>query len=117
MPDALPLPDGLRPRGPGRKLWRETTATFEGWAAHELALLGEACRVVDELEGLRGRSDTASRVERRALRAELRRTFAALRLPDLEVEGDDELAARRPGSTASERARHAANVRWSREGT
>lgn len=116
VPDPLSVPDGLRARGPGRRFWRDVTRTYEGWQPHELLLLAEACRIVDELEELRGASDAGSRVERRALRTELRRTIGQLGLPDVSeaADSDDEVRAQRERQ-ASRRAQHAANVRWSRE--
>lgn len=116
MPDALPLPDGLRPRGPGRRLWREVTSMFEAWRPDELVLLHQAALMCDELAELRGTRDAALRVERRAVRTELRRTLAALSLPDAAAETaeDDELQARRQ-SQASRRGQRAANARWARQ--
>ena len=115
MPDALPLPGGLRPRGPGRRFWREVTSTYEGWRPDETVLLAECARMLDELADLRGTTDPSLRVERRALRTELRRTLGQLSLPDAaSAEEDDELQARRQ-SQASRRAQHAATARWARQ--
>jgi hypothetical protein len=93
----------------------EVTGTYEALEADEKVLLAECCRMVDELDGLRGVTDPSLRVERRALRTELRRRLAALSLPDaVSAEDEDELAVRRE-SQASRRARHAARARWSRD--
>jgi hypothetical protein len=76
----------------GRRLWRDVTGRFD-LSEHELALLREAARTVDQLDDLAavlrrdgvtlddGRVHPAL-VESRQLRITLARVLAAMRLPD-----------------------------------
>lgn len=121
-------PDDLAPPGRGRKFWRQTVAEYE-LAVHELELLAEACRTMDELDQLRaavaadGPTVTGSRgqtrvhpamLELRQGRAELRRLLDALAIPASQaVDGADEGNV---ASLASRRARRAAHVRWAGRG-
>ena len=90
--------------GPGgRRLWRDITGRFD-LSEHELALLREACRSVDQLDALAavvrrdgvtledGRPHPAL-VESRQLRITLARVLAAMRLPD--EDADDSRPQRR----------------------
>lgn len=85
-------PSDLTPRGRGRKLWRAIIAELE-LNEHETALLHEAARVLDRLDGL----DSLARrvglllpdlrlapwiVEARQQQLVLARLLASLRLPD-----------------------------------
>ena len=109
-------PSDLRPRGRGRRFWRDVLGTFE-LAVDELELLAEACRQLDLLDALRaaagdevvvdGKTHPAI-VEARHTRIELRRSLAQLNLPQEGAdEVTDEVAAFR-----SQRARRAARARW-----
>ncbi len=102
MPERLPAP----PRGTaagGRRLWRDLLARYE-FDEHELAVLREAARTVDQLDAL---DDVVRRdgvmlgdrvhpglTEARQLRLVLARLVASLRLPD----ADDERPQRRGAS-------------------
>jgi hypothetical protein len=87
----------------GRALWRDVLGKYE-LEEHELALLREAVRTVDDLDALAavtardgvtvdGKVHPAL-VEARQLRIALARLVAALRLPA--GDEDDQAAARRP---------------------
>ncbi len=82
------------PRGTkasGRRLWADVLTRFE-LDEHELAMLREACRTVDQLDVLAGILATEglilqdkphpALVESRQLRIVLTRLVASLRLPD-----------------------------------
>ncbi|MFJ3635228.1 hypothetical protein [Streptomyces sp. NPDC090112] len=113
------VPEGLAEAG--RTLWQQITTDYE-LGADELALLGQACRTLDELEAI-GTSLAAGPVvvhgstgqpkasalfaEARAHRLVLAKLLDQLALP---AEGED------VGKTpAQERASKAANVRWDLE--
>lgn len=95
-------PVGLK--ASGRALWRAAMGEYE-MAAHETAVLREACRTADscddlqallDLEGIVSESSQGTRVhpalvELRQQRIALARLFAALQIP---AEGDGRLAAR-----------------------
>ncbi len=112
-------PADLVRRGPGRAFWAEVVATHE-LELHEVRLLAEICRTLDELGALREailadgvvvagskgqRRQHPALTELRGLRAELRHLLTAL---DLEVEDDDGTGL----SITSRRAQHAARQRW-----
>jgi hypothetical protein len=102
----------------GKKLWREITTEFDLTHA-ELALLREACRLVDELQTIRFAllkadatvSGSTGQVrpnplfdEARKHRESLAKTLGALALPDEEQE---------KGMTPTQkRAKAAADARW-----
>ncbi|MFN8019834.1 MAG: hypothetical protein U0P45_17200 [Acidimicrobiales bacterium] len=103
-----PAPAGTGPSG--RRLWRSVTADFD-LAEHELALLREAVRTVDQLDALaavvadagsmvdtpQGPKVHPALVEARQLRLVLARLVASLRVPDEEGEQPQRRgAARRP---------------------
>lgn len=113
------VPAGLNARG--RKFWRDTLAEFE-LGPSEVALLTEACRVMDRLDALdediraRGISAKGSQgqdvlnpsvSEARQQEVVLHRLLSALDIPD--DEGQAALQA-----ATSTRARTAANARWSK---
>jgi len=88
----LTPPVGLRPRGRGRRLWRQVLAGLE-LDSHELGLLTETCRTLDlldtlaELAGEHGLLTPDGRmapyvVEGRLQRIALSRLVASLRLPE-----------------------------------
>jgi hypothetical protein len=96
------IPNAPSGTGPGgRRLWRDVLGSYE-LDEHEMALLVEATRTVDDLDGLaaivkaEGRIVTSKAgprahpalVEARQLRIALARLLAALRLPDGE-QGDE----------------------------
>lgn len=100
---ATKAPRGSGPSG--RALWKDVTERFE-LDQHELVILREAVRTVDQLDALAaivdrdgvlepatGRAHPAL-VESRQLRLALARLVATLRLPD----EDDERPQRRGGS-------------------
>ncbi len=102
MPNRVPAPPKGTAAG-GRRLWRELLERYE-FDKHELAVLREAVRTVDQLDALDEvvRHDgvmMADRVhpavtEGRQLRLVLARLVASLRLPD----ADDERPQRRGAS-------------------
>lgn len=88
------------PRGEGRKLWRDVTATYD-LRPDEAVLLAEACRMIDELTERRGDLDGHTR--RMQIRTELRRMLITLGLIDVaeasaDAETDDLARARLPRS-------------------
>lgn len=98
------IPSAPKGSGPsGRALWRDVLAKYE-LEQHELALLREAVRTVDQLDELAGAvaADGAmvdgkvnpGLVEARQLRIALARLLGALRLPAGDEE--DQAAGRRP---------------------
>lgn len=127
MAKAPDAPSDLAPRGRGRRFWRAVTADFEVSGA-DLELLGEACRVLDELESLRevlardGPTSMGSKgqvVTHPALgalnqsRAELRRLIDQLGIPEAPDAGEDgELA-----TLTSRKASKAARTRWASRGS
>lgn len=92
-PKIPPAPAGTK--ASGRRLWRSTLAEWD-LEEHELALLREAVRTVDQLDALAdvvaaegpvidakaGPRAHPALVEARQLRIALARLLAALRLPD-----------------------------------
>jgi hypothetical protein len=105
----------LKPRGRGRRFWRDVTAGFDP-GPDERELLAEACRMLDLLdelraavkrEGLTAEGSQGQPVSHPLL-AELRHTRAELRQLlrqlDLEPEAGESKAARS--------AREAAEARW-----
>lgn len=112
------VPDDLTPNGRGEAFWEAVTEAYDAFtpAEHELAV--EAARLLDLIEELRtvvaaegavvrdgrGTRTHPALVELRHAREQVRKTLAALNLPDDE------------GETASERrARRAANARHTRK--
>ncbi|GAB5896074.1 terminase [Mycolicibacterium mageritense] len=102
------IPTSPKGTGPsGRKLWRDVLGKYE-LEEHEMALLREAVRTVDQLDALaaiterdglmvdgeRGPRAHPALIESRQLRIALARLTAALRLPAGD-EGDNP-AGRRP---------------------
>lgn len=97
----LSPPKGVGPSG--RALWRDVLGKYE-LEEHELALLREACRTVDDLDALSGivgdeGMTVGARVhpavvEARQLRIALARLIGALRLPA--GDEDDPGQGRRP---------------------
>jgi hypothetical protein len=99
----MAVPRGLK--SAGKKLWEVSTAECD-FAAHELAMLEESCRVRDRIveldaavvaDGLMLPSSQGARVhpavgEARQQRLALARLLATLQIPGL----DDELPAARP---------------------
>jgi len=87
----------------GRALWRDVLGKYE-LEEHEMALLREAVRTVDDLDALTevvaregvtlGAKVHPALVEARQLRIALARLIAALRLPS--GDEDDQAAGRRP---------------------
>lgn len=109
-------PEGLADAG--RDLWARITEGYE-LSADELALLGQACRTLDELESI-GSSLAAGPVivhgstgqpKASALFAEARahRLVLAKLLDQLALPAEGEEVGKTP---AQERASKAANVRW-----
>jgi len=100
-----PSPEGTGPSGAA--LWTDVLSKYE-LEEHELAMLREAVRTVDHLDGLHalveaeglmttgphGSKPHPALVEARQLRIALARVLAALRLPAGEEE--DQAAGRRP---------------------
>lgn len=114
-------PAGLGPRG--RRFWRDSVARYDFTDA-ELQLLTEACRTLDRLDALdalvaeQGAMVKGSMgqtvlhpaiAEARQQRLVLGRLVKQLDLPD-------ESAPPAASTPESERARFAAQVRWSRHG-
>ena len=110
------MPDQRIPAAPagsktsGKRLWRSVLAEYE-LEEHEMALLREMVRSVDQLDALQALVDRdgpmvtgpamAKRVhpaliEARQLRITLARLAAALRLPAGDEEGDAKAGTRRP---------------------
>ena len=94
----------------GKRLWRSILAEYE-LEEHELALLREMVRTVDELDALAGAVDRdglmvagpglakrvhPAAVEARQARIALARLAAAMRLPAGDEEGDAKAGTRRP---------------------
>jgi hypothetical protein len=114
-------PADLRPRGRGRKFWRQVVADHE-LRPDEGELLAEMARMLDLADRLREAADAAPvvvdgrtnpvLVELRLLRQELRRGLSQLALPDPDA---PEAPAVPPSSMRSHRARKAARARWDRE--
>jgi hypothetical protein len=96
-----PAPKGAAPSG--RALWRDVLGKYD-LEEHELALLREAVRTVDDLDGLAavvanegmtiGNKVHPALVEARQLRIALARLLGALRLPAGDEDG--QAAGRRP---------------------
>lgn len=94
-------PKGAGPSG--RALWSDVVSKYD-LEEHELALLREACRTVDDLDSLAAVSAAEGMtlgtkvhpavVEARQLRIALARLLGALRLPA--GDEDDQSAGRRP---------------------
>lgn len=112
-------PEGLR--ASGQRLWQDVTSTYE-LRVDELALLGQLCHTVDDIDRMREAIDRDGLVvlgsqgqsrpngmlaELRGSRLLLLRLAAQLGLPD-----EDEPAGASP---ASRKAARAANARWMRE--
>ena len=117
----MKVPDDLKPRGRGRRLWRYVTDGYDPNPA-DVEVLVEACRALDEVDELHavvardGVTTSGSRGqtvlhpamgELRQARAELRRLLEALGLDADEGEA---------GAT-SRRASAAARKRWETRGS
>ncbi|MZE56157.1 hypothetical protein GTY86_33785 [Streptomyces sp. SID5770] len=112
-------PEGLGDAG--RALWDEINATYE-LAPDELALLGQTCRTLDELESIGAALAAGPAVvegsmgqpKASALFAEARahRLVLAKLLDQLALPADGEDVGKTP---AQERASKAASVRWDLE--
>ncbi len=123
-PARLPrTPPGIGPRG--RRLWRFVVSGYV-LSEHELALLTEAVRVLDDVEHLQVTTADAPlvtsgsrgqdvvnplRAELRSQRLLLAKLLAQLGLPDLEGSANEW-----DGLTASARARKAVRARWDNRG-
>jgi len=116
------LPEGLQPRGRGRRFWKAVTEAFE-FRADELALLVEVCKVLDTIDRLEGDLEGGPSIvvgsrgqpalnpgiaELRQQRALLGRLLAQLNIPE---DGEEPQSA---GvlSPRSVRGRRAAAARW-----
>ncbi|MFD5673677.1 hypothetical protein [Streptomyces sp. NPDC127040] len=116
---ATTAPDGLAEAG--LALWEEITTGYE-LSADELALLGQACRTLDELESIAASlaagpivvNGSTGQPKASALFAEARahRLVLAKLLDQLALPSEGEDVGKTP---AQERASKAANVRWDLE--
>ena len=113
------VPKGTGPSG--SRLWRDVLGSYE-LEEHELALLREAVRTVDQLDelhsiasreglivdGPHGSKPHPALTEARQLRIALARVLAALRLPA--GDEDDQAAGRRPQRRTGVRGVYAAGA-------
>ncbi len=114
-----PAPEGLK--ASGQQLWQDVTSAY-ALRVDELALLGQMCHTVDDIDAMREalaadgivvggsrgqRRPNPMLTELRGSRLLLLRLAAQLGLPD-----EDEPAGATP---ASRKAARAANIRWQRE--
>ena len=106
-------PPDLVAKGRGRRFWRRVVLDHE-LAPVELVILGEVCRVLDRLEGLRipAGADPKLLVEERQQRIVLGRLLGQLALPVPSDRSDDERGERGMLSGASVRGSRAAAARW-----
>ncbi|MFD6914055.1 hypothetical protein [Streptomyces virginiae] len=113
------VPEGLA--AAGRSLWDRITEDYE-LSVDELALLGQACRTLDELEAISAAlaagpvvvNGSTGQPKASALFAEARahRLVLAKLLDQLALPAEGEEVGRTPNQ---ERAAKAANVRWDLE--